>query len=96
MKIEGQNPAQTSEVSSANPVAPRSRTESSAARVADQDRVELSADAELFANAKRAIDDAPAVRTDLVDRMKGALASGELGADPYKIADGIIDHLLDK
>lgn len=60
---------------------------------AGKDRVELSGDAALFAAAVRAADEAPAVRTDLVEKMRKKLQDGQLGADPLKLADAMLDGL---
>ena len=60
------------------------------------DRVEVSEDARLMTSALKAANDAPAVRQDLVERMRKLLESGELGKDSAKVADKLIDHLLNK
>ncbi len=58
------------------------------------DTVAVSADAALANEAMKAAKDAPDVRTDLVDRMRALLASGELGSDAGAIADSLIDSML--
>jgi flagellar biosynthesis anti-sigma factor FlgM len=60
------------------------------------DRVEVSSDARLMATALKAANDAPAVRRDVVERMRKLLETGELGKDSAKVADKLIDHLLNK
>ena len=39
--------------------------------------------------------DAPAVRADKVEAARKALASGSLGADAGKLAEALIDHMMD-
>ena len=46
--------------------------------------------------AVKAVHDAPAIRTDLVERMRAQLASGELGSDAGQLADSLIDSITDK
>jgi flagellar biosynthesis anti-sigma factor FlgM len=58
------------------------------------DRVEVSSDAKLMGAALKAVTDAPAVRTELVEAMKQKLAAGEIGKDSGRLADRIIDDLL--
>jgi negative regulator of flagellin synthesis FlgM len=65
------------------------------AKAAKADRVELSSDAALMQSAVQAANDAPAVRADKVEAAKKALADGSLGADAGKLADALIDHMLD-
>lgn len=59
------------------------------------DRVNLSSDATLAGAAVKAANAAPEIRTALVDRMRKALAAGELGADAGKLADRLIDRMAD-
>lgn len=63
-------------------------------RGASTDRVEVSAEAQLFAAAVQAAHDAPAVRPEAVERGRLALQSGTLGQDATRLADRIIDALL--
>jgi flagellar biosynthesis anti-sigma factor FlgM len=58
------------------------------------DRVELSGDAALRAAAFKAAGDAPAIRTELVDRMREKLNAGQVGKDAGALADAIIDDLV--
>ena len=60
------------------------------------DRVEVSSDAKLMGAALKAATDAPAVRTELVEAMKQKLAAGEIGKDSGRLADRLIDDLLNK
>jgi flagellar biosynthesis anti-sigma factor FlgM len=58
------------------------------------DRVEVSADARLLSSAVTAAERAPEIRQDVVERARQKLAAGEIGNDPARLADRIIDSLL--
>lgn len=58
------------------------------------DRVEVSSDAQLVANAVAAAGESPDVRPEAVERGRKALESGTLGSDAKRLADRIIDSLL--
>ena len=60
------------------------------------DRVEVSKDAQLMTSALKAAQDAPAVRQDVVERARQALERGEIGNDSAKLADKLIDTLLNR
>lgn len=63
-------------------------------RVAPQgDRVEVSKDAKVASEAIKAAEKAPEVREEVVERMKKALALGEIGNDPHRLADALLDHM---
>lgn len=100
MKIEGNRLTGDAEAASAADAA--RKTERSAARSAErgasagQDTVEVSPDARLLAAALKATADAPPIRTEVVEAMKLKLAAGEVGADSGRLADRIIDDLLDR
>ena len=72
------------------------KTSAERTAAAKTDRVEVSKDAQLVAAALKAANDAPAVRQDVVDKMRKLMESGELGKDSGKLADRLIDHLLNK
>jgi hypothetical protein len=57
--------------------------------------VELSSDAQLVTSAVKAAEGAPAIRQDAVERARQKLMAGEIG-DPVKLADRLIDHLLER
>ena len=65
------------------------------AKASKADRVEVSSDAALMHSAVQAASDAPAVRADKVEAAKKALADGSLGADAGKLAEALIDPMLD-
>jgi flagellar biosynthesis anti-sigma factor FlgM len=65
------------------------------AKAAKADRVEVSSDATLMNSAMQAANDVPATRSDKVEAAKKALAAGTLGADAGKLADALIDHMMD-
>ena len=46
-------------------------------------------------NAVQAAHETPALREDKIAAAKKALADGSLGRDAGKIADALIDHMLD-
>ena len=58
------------------------------------DRVEVSAEAQLVTSAIQAAHDAPAIRTEAVERGRLALERGTLGGDTTRLAERIIDALL--
>lgn len=95
-KIEGNRPAVDTEAAKRlEPVrtADRAKTE----RPVDKgDRVEVSKDAQLMTTALKAASDAPAIRQELVDRMRELLEKGDLGRDSVKLADRMIDDLLNR
>jgi len=65
------------------------------AKAAKADRVEVSPDAALLNSAVQAVHETPAVRSDRVEAARKALADGTLGADAGKLADALIDHMMD-
>ncbi len=60
------------------------------------DTLELSPDARLLHQALAAASRAPDVRSDRVEAVKAKLAAGELGQDPGRLADLMIDDLLER
>lgn len=98
MKIEGGSPNRDSAaIERAGRTQPeRTKDTRDARSVSQTDRVELSADATLAGLAQRAAEDTPEIRRDLVARMRAKLDAGEVGADAERLADRLIDHLLDQ
>ncbi len=66
-----------------------------ASRGAD-DSVQLSSDAHLLHQALRAAADLPSTRADRVAAVKQKLAAGEIGNDAGRLADRLIDNLLER
>ena len=96
IKIDGNRPSGDTDAArkvGAGRTQDRNATARSAART---DRVEVSKDAQLMTNALRAANDSSAIRQDVVERMRKLLDAGELGADSGKLADALIDHMLNK
>ena len=106
MKIDGNRPAHDTQATE-GPQGPRGTD--AARRLAKElgvqpgttaapgkagDRVELSGDASRLSAVVKAANDAPPVRTELVERMRAKMNSGQLGADAHKLADAIIDDFL--
>lgn len=63
------------------------------------DAIQVSNDAKVVAQAARAVGEVAGqdtVRPDVVERAKAALARGEVGADVDRLADRIIDGMLDE
>jgi len=60
------------------------------------DRVDLSTEAELLAEALRVAEGIPDVRQDLVEQMQQRFARGEVGDDVMRLADAMIDRLLEQ
>lgn len=68
----------------------------STARPVGTDAVAVSSDAHLVAAAVGQIRDLGDVRPDVVARAREAIARGEVGADAERLADRLIDGLLDR
>jgi flagellar biosynthesis anti-sigma factor FlgM len=62
---------------------------------AKTDRVEVSQDVAFVNTAVQAVHETPAMREDKIAAAKKALADGTLGQDAGKLADALIDHMLD-
>ena len=98
MKIQGdrasgvQDAGQTQQVEKAA----QQRAQQSRGGVDAGDRVEVSADARLLGKAVDAAAKAPEIRQDVVERAKAKLAAGEIGNDPGRLADRLIDSVLSK
>lgn len=60
------------------------------------DRVDLSTEASLLAEALRVAEGIPDVRQDLVEQMQQRFARGEVGDDVMRLADAMIDRLLEQ
>jgi flagellar biosynthesis anti-sigma factor FlgM len=102
MKIDGNRLTQDTEATrgtdAARKLADRFVTRTAVERPASggTDKVELSPDAKLMAAALKAADGPAAVRTDVVEAMKQKLAAGEIGNDSGRLADRILDDLIQR
>lgn len=98
MKIQGDRPSGVNDAGQAQQVDKAAQQRAQQARGAADggDRVEVSADARLLGKAVDAAAKAPEIRQDVVDRAKAKLAAGEIGNDPGRLADRLIDSLLSK
>ena len=100
MKIDRNRPALENEATEASKrtVADRRVQRSGVDRSSGDksDRVEVSSDAQLMSSAISATQSAPAIRTELVERLRQKLNAGEVGQDSGKLADRLIDDLLNR
>jgi flagellar biosynthesis anti-sigma factor FlgM len=71
------------------------RANKPATPAAKTDRVEVSQDVAFVNSAVQAAHETPALREDKIAAAKKALADGTLGQDAAKLADSLIDHMLD-
>ncbi|MBI4264103.1 MAG: flagellar biosynthesis anti-sigma factor FlgM [Acidobacteria bacterium] len=97
MKIEGHGSAHDIEgPGGAARTGAEARVHRGAARQPTEsgDRVEVSAEAQLLTTAIAAAQNAPEIRTELVERMRQKLEAGEIGRDSGTLADRMIDDLL--
>jgi flagellar biosynthesis anti-sigma factor FlgM len=94
MKIEGNRPnLDPAALQRLDRAATEASKPSTSAKTGSGDRVALSADAALANTAMKAATDAPAVRAEVVQKMRALLAAGKLGADAHQLADSIIDSM---
>jgi flagellar biosynthesis anti-sigma factor FlgM len=98
MKIQGDRPSGVQDAGQTQQVdkAAQQRAQQNRGAAHGGDRVEVSADARLLGQAVDAANKAPEIRQDVVERAKAKLAAGEIGNDPGRLADRLIDSLLSK
>ena len=98
MKIENDKPnpltGQTDPLGPAAPIGPASTSNKASTPTDTTDQVTLSAEAQLLKAAADAAAGDPAVRTELVEKMRALLADGKIGTDADQLADSLIDDLL--
>ena len=58
------------------------------------DQLTLSPEAQLLKTAADAVAGDPAVRTELVEKMRALLAEGQIGTDADALAESLIDDVL--
>ena len=98
MKIQGSSPSHESSVAATRLEQARPERQGRTERSGSQggDRVELSSDAQLVTQAVKAASDTPAIRQEAVERARQKLEAGQVGSDALKLADRLIDHLLER
>lgn len=96
MKIENNGPKQIAQndVASAERVQAGKSGQGAATQAPASDQVRVSSDALLVTSAVKSAAAAPDIRPEAVARAKAKLAAGEIGKDPERLADRIIDDLL--
>ncbi|HUK35212.1 MAG TPA: flagellar biosynthesis anti-sigma factor FlgM [Vicinamibacterales bacterium] len=62
---------------------------------ASDDHVSLSSDVDVVRAATAAAHGSPEIRQDVVDRMRAVLKSGQVGSDPDRLADAIINSWIE-
>jgi flagellar biosynthesis anti-sigma factor FlgM len=68
--------------------------DSTAAAAGSSDELRLSSDARLMQTVMQNAQQALNVRQDVVERMKAALANGQVGNDPHALADALLDRMI--
>lgn len=96
MRIENNGPKQVAknDVPSAERIQQGTAGQGPSAQKTQADRVQVSPDALLVTNAVKSANDSPDIRPEAVARAKAKLNAGEIGNDPERLADRIIDDLL--
>ncbi len=75
---------------------PHARRGDRAEHAQPADQVQLSPGAELAGQAVKAAEASPDIRPDVVERARALLQSGDLGSDPLRLADALIDRTIHK
>jgi flagellar biosynthesis anti-sigma factor FlgM len=97
MKVQGNSPNhEASSASRLDQVRTEHQGRGTRSGGSGHDRVELSSDVELVSQAVKAARDTPAIRQEVVERARQKLMSGQVGHDSLKLADKLIDHLLER
>jgi len=98
MKIENDKPnpltGQTDALGPTAPAGPASASNKTAAPANAADQLTLSAEAQLLKAAADAAAADPAVRSELVEKMRALLAEGKIGTDADSLADSLIDDVV--
>jgi flagellar biosynthesis anti-sigma factor FlgM len=96
MKIDGYNAgAVQGQTERTDGAASRGTREPGASAAEGTDQVRLSDDVQFVQAATAAARQAPEIRRDVVDRMRALLNAGEIGNDPGRLADAMIDSWID-
>ena len=96
MKIEGNGPNPAEVAGAQRTDAARSGGINPGGRGTGGDRVDVSENGQFVNGAIKAAADSPDIRHGLVERARQKLATGELGRDVLRLADRLIDHLLER
>lgn len=98
MKIENDKPnpltGQTESLTPPAPAASSSATGKTAGAQSKVDQLTLSPEAQLLKAAAQAAAGDPAVRAELVEKMRALLAEGKIGTDADQLAESLIDDVL--
>ncbi|MBF0152651.1 MAG: flagellar biosynthesis anti-sigma factor FlgM [Magnetococcales bacterium] len=94
MKIKGLGTAKLERISGSRVAKGKGRGRSSAAGGARQDGVEFSEEARLSGLANEVINQAPEIRTELVEPIKEALDAGDYSVSSLDVADRILRQVL--
>ena|SRR5262245_55109331 len=98
MKIENDKPnplaGQTDPLAPASTAGPAPSQDKSSTPASGTDQLTLSAEAQLLKAAADAAAGGPAVRTELVEKMRALLAEGQIGTDADQLAESLIDDVL--
>jgi len=79
----------------ARPTPPVGKRDANAATTpATGDEVRLSSDARLMQTVMQSAQQSLNIRQDVVERMRAALANGQVGNDPHALADAMLDRLI--
>jgi flagellar biosynthesis anti-sigma factor FlgM len=97
MKIENDKPnALAGQTDALTPTTPTGSSPAGKTAPAESqaDQLTLSPEAQLLKAASDAAAGDPAVRTELVEKMRALLAEGKIGTDADSLADSLIDDVL--
>ena len=98
MKIENDNPnpltGQTERLGPTAPIGPASASTEVPKPASPTDQLTLSPEAQLLKTAADAAAGDPAVRTELVEKMRALLTEGQIGTDADQLAESLIDDVL--
>ncbi len=90
------NPGAVSLGSTERTEAEKRTGQGTAAKGSQGDSIQLSSDAQLLHSALKAAADTPETRADKVEDVRRKLAAGEIGKDFGRLADRLIDDLLER
>jgi flagellar biosynthesis anti-sigma factor FlgM len=98
MKIENDKPnpltGQTESLAPPAPAPPSTTAGKTAAGQSKADQLTLSPEAQLLKAAADAATGDPAVRAELVEKMRALLVDGKIGTDADQLAESLIDDVL--